>query len=211
MPHRRHSRGVGRKGGWENGKGKGKENESPATHAAPTKQARTIVLHGALAKYKPGQIRRWIEDNQRGVHVQGIRWLTQEYRGAGKLASSLVVYLKERIDLNHGVRIGRRIFRITEYDWNRWGAGRSDTGGIHAAHTTGTGEGLDDLTPALMGVGVSGGKIFSTSSKFFTSERRGVGFFVFYSRSLLGGFQGVDDTFFIFSACFFKGGIWSCT
>jgi len=105
---------------WEKGKGKGKENQPPMTHRAPTNQARTVVLHAAPTKFKPGQIRRWIEeDNHRGVQVQGIRWLTQEHRRVGKLASSLVIYLKEKIDLNHRLRIGRRLFRITEYDWSR--------------------------------------------------------------------------------------------
>ena len=42
--------------------------------------------------------------------------------------------------------------------------GRSATGGTHVAHTTRTFQRLDDLTPALMGVGVSGGKPFSTTS-----------------------------------------------
>jgi len=106
--------------GREKGKGKGKENEPLTTHTAPTRQARSVVLHAVPTKYRPGQIRRWIEeDNHRGVEVQGIRWLTQEHRRIGKLAYSLVIHLKEKIDLNHRLRIGRRHFRITEYDWNR--------------------------------------------------------------------------------------------
>jgi len=65
-----------------------------------------------MVRLTPGTSAR-IEDNQRGVHVPGIRWLTQEHRRAGKMTPSLVLYLKDTIDLNHGVRIRRRIFRIT--------------------------------------------------------------------------------------------------
>jgi len=72
-------------------------------------------------EYKPGQYRRWIENYKWrfGVQVSGIRWFTQEQRGIGKKASSLVIYLKEKIDSNQGLRIGRKLFRTTEYEWNR--------------------------------------------------------------------------------------------
>jgi len=37
----------------------------------------------------------------------------------GKLASSLVIYLGEKVNINQGIRIGRKILRTTEYDWGR--------------------------------------------------------------------------------------------
>jgi len=77
------------------------------------------VLHTTPTKYKPGEMRRWVEEDNRGIQILGIRWLIQEHRRAGKLASSLVIYMKEKINLNHGLRMGRRIFRTTEYDWKR--------------------------------------------------------------------------------------------
>lgn len=66
-------------------------------------------------------MRRWIEEDNRGnVPILGIRWLLKEGRRAGKLAS-LVIYLKNEVDINHGARMGRRIFRITRHDWERQG------------------------------------------------------------------------------------------
>ncbi|KAF8445092.1 hypothetical protein BGX38DRAFT_1143587 [Terfezia claveryi] len=54
-----------------------------STQTSPT-LARTLVLHAAPTKFKPGQIRRWIEEDNKATAVQilGIRWLTQEHRGA---------------------------------------------------------------------------------------------------------------------------------
>ena len=42
-----------------------------------------------------------------------------EQRRSGNLASSLVIYLKDNIDINKGVHMGRQIFRTTQYDWDR--------------------------------------------------------------------------------------------
>ena len=82
---------------------------------------RAVVIHGVPTKYKPGQMRRWIqEDNPTGApKIIGIRWLLQDHRRVGKLASSLVVYLDESVIVNKGLRMGRRIFRTTNYDWDR--------------------------------------------------------------------------------------------
>ena len=92
----------------------------PRTPPTPATPARAIVLHGAPTKYKPGQMRRWIaEGNQGGAQILGIRWLVQEHKRGGKLASSLVIYLKDSVVVNRGLRMGRKIFRTTEYDWDR--------------------------------------------------------------------------------------------
>lgn len=57
-------------------------------------------------------------DNQK-VQIWGIRWLLQqEERRIGKSASSLVIYLAKDIDIRHGLRLGRKIFRTTAFDWN---------------------------------------------------------------------------------------------
>ena len=64
-------------------------------------------------------MRRWIEEDNKGITVLGIRWLLQEPRRAGKAASSLVIYMKEGININKGFRMGRRIFRTSQYDWER--------------------------------------------------------------------------------------------
>ena len=44
----------------------------------------------------------------------GIRWLVQENRRVGKLVPSLVIYMKERVVLNKGLLMGRKISRTTE-------------------------------------------------------------------------------------------------
>ncbi|KAF8454889.1 hypothetical protein BGX38DRAFT_228797 [Terfezia claveryi] len=52
----------------------------------------------------------------------------QEERRVEKLASSLVVYMAEGIDIARGLRMGRRIFHTTEYDWGREARGTFLTG-----------------------------------------------------------------------------------
>jgi len=63
----------------------------------------------------------WIdEDNKgKGTQVLGMRWLIREDRMVGKLAPSLVIYFKERINLHQGLRMGRNVFHTTEYEWAR--------------------------------------------------------------------------------------------
>ncbi|RPB21247.1 hypothetical protein L211DRAFT_840851 [Terfezia boudieri ATCC MYA-4762] len=105
-------------------KGKGKAittptRATPPPRNSPLNQARAIVLHAAPMKYKPGLMRRWIEEDNEGARILGIRWLLQEGRRVGKLASSLVIYLAEGIDTTRGLHMGRRVFRTSEYEWNR--------------------------------------------------------------------------------------------
>ena len=64
-------------------------------------------------------MRRWIEEDNKDTVVLGIRWLLQEPSRAGKEASSLVVYLKEAINTNKRICMGRKVFRTTAYDWER--------------------------------------------------------------------------------------------
>jgi len=56
--------------------------------ASPT--TRALVMHAALLKYKPGTMRRWIEEDNRGVKILGIRWLLREDR-SGHVAGILVL------------------------------------------------------------------------------------------------------------------------
>ncbi|KAF8440671.1 hypothetical protein BGX38DRAFT_1144485 [Terfezia claveryi] len=85
----------------------------------PPMRVQAVVLHAAPTKYKPGLMRHWIEEDNKTVQIQGIRWFLKEDRRIGKLASSLVIYMTETIDLTHGLRMGRRLFRTTAYDWAR--------------------------------------------------------------------------------------------
>ncbi|KAF8442517.1 hypothetical protein BGX38DRAFT_1272322 [Terfezia claveryi] len=66
---------------------KAKTHPAPPERTYPTR-ARAVILHAATTKYKPGLMRRWIEEDNKGAQILGIRWLTQEERRIGKLASS---------------------------------------------------------------------------------------------------------------------------
>ena len=89
------------------------------TRPPPTRRARTIVLHAAPTRYKAGEMRRWLAEDTRGIQILWIRWLLQEPRMVGKEASSLVIYLRDTVDTNRGLRMGRKILRTTQYDWQR--------------------------------------------------------------------------------------------
>ncbi|KAF8415301.1 hypothetical protein BGX38DRAFT_1281392 [Terfezia claveryi] len=89
-----------------------------ARSSDPPMRTGAVVFHAAPSKYKPGLMRRWIEEDNKGVQIVGIRWLLQEGRRVGKLASSLVIYLAHSIDSTRGLRMGKRIFRTTDYNWN---------------------------------------------------------------------------------------------
>ncbi|RPB23545.1 hypothetical protein L211DRAFT_838697 [Terfezia boudieri ATCC MYA-4762] len=79
-----------------------------------TLQLKAIILHMAPMKYKPSLMCCWIKENNEGARILGIRWLLQEGRRVGKLASSLIIYLAEGIDTRHGLCMGRRIFHTSE-------------------------------------------------------------------------------------------------
>jgi len=83
--------------------------------APPTTQA--IVMHAAPLKYKLGTMRRWIEEDNKGVKILGIRWLLWEDR-RGQVASSLVIYMRDLIEVTK-LRMGRRLFHTTSYDCDR--------------------------------------------------------------------------------------------
>ena len=48
----------------------------------------------------PGTMRKWIEEDNKSMNILGIRWLLKEDR-RGKAASSLVIYLKDMIEVEH--------------------------------------------------------------------------------------------------------------
>ncbi|KAF8416570.1 hypothetical protein EV426DRAFT_578658 [Tirmania nivea] len=66
---------------------------APPTPSASSVRAQAVVIHGVPTRYKPGQVRRWIEEDNEGVEVMGIRWLLKQYE-LEKVASSLVVYTR---------------------------------------------------------------------------------------------------------------------
>jgi len=52
------------------------------------------------------------------VKILGMRWFLKEDR-RGQVASSLVIYIKDLREVTE-LQMGRRMFRTTAYDWNRW-------------------------------------------------------------------------------------------
>lgn len=94
---------------------KGKKKPSPP----PLKPAvRALVLHAAPTHRKLGEMRRWLEEDNKGVVIVGARWLLQEGRRLGKAASSLVIYLSIPKAVGK-LRMGRKLFRTTRYEWGR--------------------------------------------------------------------------------------------
>ncbi|RPB23559.1 hypothetical protein L211DRAFT_838410, partial [Terfezia boudieri ATCC MYA-4762] len=91
---------------------------TPPTNRTTQVRTQAVVLHAAPTKYKTGLMRRWIEEDNKNAQIKGIRWLLLEGRRVGKAASSLVIYLAEEIDIKNGLRMGKRIFRTTTYNWN---------------------------------------------------------------------------------------------
>jgi len=59
----------------------------------------------------------WIEEDNKGVRALGIGWLLRE-DWRGQVASSLVIYMKNLMEVTK-LRMGRRLFRTTGYDWDR--------------------------------------------------------------------------------------------
>jgi len=75
-----------------------------------------LVMYAAPFKYKPGTMRRWIEVDNKGVKIMGIRWLLKEDR-RGQVVSSLVIYMRDPVEVTK-LWIGRRLFRTTGYNWD---------------------------------------------------------------------------------------------
>jgi len=74
-------------------------------------------MHAAPLKYKLSTMRRWIEEDNKGVRILGIRWLLRE-DWRGQVASSLVIHMKGLMGVTK-LRMGRGLFRSTRYDWDR--------------------------------------------------------------------------------------------
>ena len=76
-------------------------------------------MHATPLHHKPGTMRRWLEEDHRGINITGIPWLLKENRLEGKTASSLVKY-----EIRGGSGEGK-YFRTSEYDLDRSAARRA--------------------------------------------------------------------------------------
>jgi len=94
-------------------------------HDQPYAQA--IVIHGVPVRYKPGMTGRWIQEDNTGIEVMGVRWLLSEDRRRGKEASSLVIYTKSTKKIT-AMRLGGKFFSTEKYDWNRGHPRQRDSG-----------------------------------------------------------------------------------
>jgi len=75
---------------------------------------RAIVVHGLPTHRRVGEMWHWLEKDNRRVKIAGARWLLKDR--AGKLASSLVVYLRKPLQEGK-LRMGSRFFRATACIW----------------------------------------------------------------------------------------------
>ena len=87
--------------------------QRPPNTPPTLKRARAVVMHGAPLRYKPGTMRQWIEEDNRGVEIMGIRGHLP-----GIVASSLVIYIKSAVEIGR-LRMGRKTYNTERYDWGR--------------------------------------------------------------------------------------------
>lgn len=104
------------------GKGKrahtqGKQRRRPKAPPAPTPQF-AVVIHAVPLKYKVGEVRRWLEEDNQYLQIAGARWLLPENRRLDKAHSSMVLYLQDPT-VRTSLRLGRKTLRTTTYEWNR--------------------------------------------------------------------------------------------
>jgi len=100
------------------GKGKGRRGSPPTGPPSPPGPQFTVVIHAVPTKYRTGEVRRWLEEDNQHLHIAGTRCLLAENRRAGKTHSSMVLYLEDPT-IKDSLRLGRKILRTTTYDWER--------------------------------------------------------------------------------------------
>ena len=69
-------------------------------------------MHATPLHYTPGRMRRWIEEDNKGVEIMGSRWLTREHE-PGKVASCLINNMKSGMEIGKG-RMGRELFHTQD-------------------------------------------------------------------------------------------------
>ena len=75
-----------------------------------------------------GKMWGWLQEDNESVKITGVRWLVIDEARKGKTRPSLVVHLNSCKTVTL-LRMGRRVYRTTRYDWNRKGGGeRSERG-----------------------------------------------------------------------------------
>jgi len=103
--------------------GGSKRGKMPAAQAKRWK-AQSVVIHGMPTHRKIGKVWGWLQEDNPGVVVTGVRWLVREELRPGKLESSVVVHLNSYKELEGSgkeawLRLGRKWHPTEKYDWNR--------------------------------------------------------------------------------------------
>ena len=82
---------------------------------------RAIIVKGIPTSRKIGKLWRWMEEDNKGIGLKiiGARWLLQEARRVGKLASSVVLYLPSGVKAGTRLRMGQKWFTTCVYDFDR--------------------------------------------------------------------------------------------
>ena len=106
------------KGKKEESSPKGKRPPAPPPPAGKQPTTKAIVVRALPTKYKVGELRRWIKEDNKDLVITGARWLLAEDRRPGKTHSSLVLYLSDSPETPR-LRMGRKSFHTTAYDWDR--------------------------------------------------------------------------------------------
>jgi len=103
---------------------RGRKETGAETHkragqeSSPTRwKTQTVVMHAAPLRYKPGMVRRWLEEDNKGVEITGIRWLLKEHTPE-KAASPLVIYMRLAQEVG-SLSMGGTLFRTTKYEGRR--------------------------------------------------------------------------------------------
>ena len=97
---------------------KGKRPPAPPPPVRKQPTTRAIVVRALPTKYKVGELRRWIKEDNKDLVITGACWLLTEDRRPGKTHSSLVLYLADSPETPR-LRMGRKSFHTTAYDWDR--------------------------------------------------------------------------------------------
>ena len=111
----------GQTGGESDGGGRGPRSLPPGVG-----HIHKPLSYTAFPYYKRGKLGRWIQEDNTGLEVMGVRWLLSEHRRRGKEVSSLVIYTKSTKEIA-AMRVSGRFFSTEKYDWNR-GHPRQDSG-----------------------------------------------------------------------------------
>ena len=92
------------------------EDEDDGIGVQPRAQA--VVIHGISQRCALGILRKWLEEGNEGIEIMGARWLVPREKRLGKASSSLIVFTRSTENVV-GLRLGRKWFPTTAYDWDR--------------------------------------------------------------------------------------------